>query len=170
MPNYWLLKTEPSTYSYADLAREGRAVWDGVTNALALKHLRAMKKGDLAFVYHTGDERQIVGIAEIASDPYADPKQKNVKLVVVDLKPRQKLPHPMTLAEVKARKDFADFELVRIGRLSVMPVSVARWKTICKFTGAINWAVADFTSTNLLERLPQPCKLGGNDLLNYMVW
>ncbi len=130
MPNHWLLKTEPSTYSYADLEREKKAVWDGVSNPLALKHLRAMKKGDVAFIYHTGDEKQIVGIAEITSDPYPDPKEKDPKLVVVDLKPREWLKRPVTLSEVKALKEFRDFELVRMGRLSVMPVSEARWKKL----------------------------------------
>jgi predicted RNA-binding protein with PUA-like domain len=85
MPNYWLLKTEPSTYSFADLEREKRAVWDGVANALALKHLRLMKRGDLSFIYHTGDEKQIVGIAEVTSNPYPDPKKNDPKLAVVDL-------------------------------------------------------------------------------------
>ena len=131
MPNYWLLKTEPSVYSYADLERDKRTVWDGVANPLALKHLRAMKKGDLAFVYHTGDEKQIVGIAEVVSDAYPDPKQNDARLVVVGLKPHKRLFKPVTLAEVKARKEFADFELVRMGRLSVMPVSMARWQRIC---------------------------------------
>ncbi len=132
MPNYWLLKTEPGTYSYADLERDGKAVWDGVTNPLALKHLRTMKKGDLAFIYHTGDEKQIVGIADVASDPYPDPKQKDAKLAAVDLKPREKLKRPVTLAEVKAHKEFADWELVRMGRLSVMPVDSKRWQRICQ--------------------------------------
>jgi predicted RNA-binding protein with PUA-like domain len=130
MPNHWLLKTEPSTYSYADLEREGRSVWDGVANALALKHLRAVKKGDLAFIYHTGSEKQIVGIAEVVSDAYPDPKETESKLVVVDLKSRGRLKRAVTLAEIKARKEFADFELVRIGRLSVMPVSEERWQAI----------------------------------------
>jgi predicted RNA-binding protein with PUA-like domain len=132
MPNYWLLKSEPSTYSFADLEREKRAVWDGVLNPLALKHLRSMKRGDLAFIYHTGDERQIVGIAEVTSDPYPDPREGDPKLAVVDLKPRERLSRPVTLAEVKARKDFQNFELVRMGRLSVMPVSDSRWQRLCK--------------------------------------
>jgi predicted RNA-binding protein with PUA-like domain len=135
MPNYWLLKTEPSTYSFADLQRDGMTVWDGVSNPLALKHLRAMKKGDLAFIYHTGNEKQIVGVADIASNPYPDPKQKDAKLVVIDLRPHEKLKHPVTLAEVKARKEFADWELVRMGRLSVMPVSSERWKRIFQMAG-----------------------------------
>jgi predicted RNA-binding protein with PUA-like domain len=130
MLNYWLLKTEPSVYAYADLERDGRAVWDGVSNALALKHLRSMQAGDLAFIYHTGDEKQIVGIAEIVADPYPDPKQSDPKLVVVDLRPRQKLAKSVPLFAVKSRKEFADFELVRMGRLSVMPVSPHRWKKL----------------------------------------
>jgi predicted RNA-binding protein with PUA-like domain len=136
MPNYWLLKTEPSTYSFADLERDKRAVWDGVSNALALKHLRAMKRGDLAFVYHTGDEKQIVGVADITSDPYPDPKEKNPKLVVVELKPRERLPRAVTLAEIKASGEFRDFELVRMGRLSVMPVSDARWKRLLRMASS----------------------------------
>lgn len=131
MPNYWLLKTEPSVYSYVDLEQDKRTVWDGVANPLALKHLRAMKKGDLAFIYHTGGEKQIVGIAEVASDARPDPKQDDARFVVVDLKPREKLVRPVTLAEVKSRKEFAEFDLVRMGRLSVMPVSAARWERIC---------------------------------------
>ncbi len=136
MPNYWLLKTEPGTYAYADLARAGRAVWDGVSNALALKHLRTMKKGDLAFIYHTGDEKQIVGTAEIVNDPYPDPKQDDPRLVVVDLQPRQELKKPVPLSAIKSRKDFADFALVRMGRLSVVPVSPQRWKQLLEMAGA----------------------------------
>lgn len=136
MPNHWLLKTEPSTYSYADLERDKKAVWDGVANALALKHLRSMKRGDLAFIYHTGDEKQIVGIAEVTSDAYPDPKEKDARLVVVDLKPRERLKRPVTLAEVKADGEFRDFELVRMGRLSVMPVSEGRWKKLLKMGAA----------------------------------
>ncbi|MGA2139822.1 MAG: EVE domain-containing protein [Verrucomicrobiia bacterium] len=130
MPNYWLLKTEPSTYAFTDLERDGSAVWDGVSNALALKHLRSMKRGDLAFVYHTGDERQIVGIAGVTRDPYPDPKGKDPTLVVVDLEARERLPRPVTLAEIKASAEFRDFELVRMRRLSVMPVSQSRWRKL----------------------------------------
>lgn len=127
---YWLLKTEPSTYSYADLERDGRTTWDGVSNSLALKHLRSMQKGDLAFIYHTGDEKAIVGIAEVASGAYPDPKQKDARLVVADLKPKERLPRAVTLAAVKARKEFARFELVRMARLSVMPVPADLWKLL----------------------------------------
>lgn len=126
----WLLKTEPSTYAFADLVRDGRTTWDGVSNPVALGHLRAMKKGDEALVYHTGDEKAAVGIARVASDPYPDPKQKDPRLVVVDLEPVRALPRPVTLRAVKADPRFADFALVRISRLSVMPVTDAQWKAL----------------------------------------
>jgi predicted RNA-binding protein with PUA-like domain len=128
--NRWLLKTEPSTYAWADLVRERRATWDGVANPSALGHLRAMRKGDEAFIYHTGDEKAIIGIARAASDPYADPKLADPKRVVVDLEPVRALKHPVTLASVKADKRFADFALVRISRLSVMPVTPAQWEAL----------------------------------------
>jgi predicted RNA-binding protein with PUA-like domain len=127
---FWLLKTEPSTYSYSDLERDKKTTWDGVSNNLALKHLRSMKKGDLAFIYHSGDEKSIVGIAEIISDPYPDPKQKEEKLVVVDLRAKEKLKAPVPLAAVKAQKEFAQFELVRMPRLSVMPLPATLWKAL----------------------------------------
>ena len=127
---YWLLKTEPGTYSWSDLTRDKKTTWDGVSNALALKHIRAMKKGDHVLVYHTGDERQAVGVAEVASNPYADPKAKDEKLAVVDLKPKKALARPVTLGEFKADPAFADWELLRITRLSVMPVPDALWKRI----------------------------------------
>ncbi|MBI5472388.1 MAG: EVE domain-containing protein [Ignavibacteriae bacterium] len=127
---YWLLKTEPSTYSFSDLLREKKATWDGVSNNLALKHIRLMKKGDLAFIYHSGDEKSVVGVAEVVSNPYPDPKQRDEKLAVVDLKPKESLKTPVPLASVKAKKEFAQFELVRMPRLSVMPVSPEHWKTL----------------------------------------
>ena len=126
--NYWLLKTEPTEYSFDDLLREGTTRWSGVSNPVALKNIRAMKKGDQAFVYHTGKEKRIVGIAEVASDAYPDPRAKS--LVVIDLKARTSVRTPVTLAEVKAKKEFADFLLVRLPRLSVMPVSAAQWKSL----------------------------------------
>ncbi len=130
MPNYWLLKTEPTTYSYADLEREGRATWDGVANPVALKHLRTMAVGDRCFIYHTGAEKRIVGVARVTKAPYPDPKAGDPKLVVVDLEPVERVGRPVTLAEIKADPRFADWELVRIGRLSVMPVSAERWRLI----------------------------------------
>jgi len=126
----WLLKTEPSTYSWDDLVRDKRTTWDGVANPTALKNIRSMKKGDLAFIYHTGDEKAAVAIAEIASDPYPDPKDKTGKATVIDLKPKSKLAKPVTLATIKADKAFQGFELIRIGRLSVVPVPEAMWKRI----------------------------------------
>lgn len=128
--NYWLLKTEPESYSFADLQRDKRTVWDGVTNSWALKFLREMKKGDRAFVYHTGKEKSIVGIAEIAADPHADPKTKDEKLPVVDLKAVQPLKQPVSLAQIKKDKRFANFELVKFSRLSVMPVTPAHWEAL----------------------------------------
>ncbi|MBI4429645.1 MAG: EVE domain-containing protein [Ignavibacteriales bacterium] len=128
MPNYWLLKTEPSTYSYADLVKEKKTVWNGVMNPVALRNIGLMKKGDLAFIYHTGDEKAVVGLAEIISDPYPDPKDKS--LTIIDVKPRMKLQRPVTLAEIKAEKMFKDFLLVRISRLSVMPVTKIWWDAI----------------------------------------
>lgn len=127
---YWLLKTEPDCYSWDDLARDKKTVWDGVANALALKHIRAMQKGDLALIYHTGGERQAVGIAEITKAPYPDPKEDDDKLAVVDLKPKRKLKRPITLDEIKADKAFAGWDLLRIGRLSIVPVNESMWKRL----------------------------------------
>ncbi len=126
----WLLKTEPECYAWDDLVRDKMAAWDGVTNALALKHIRTMKKGDLALVYHTGRERAVIGIARVVSAPYADPTEGDEKLVVVDLKPKTKLTHPVTLDVMKADKAFAGWDLLRISRLSVVPVPDAMWKRI----------------------------------------
>jgi len=127
---YWLLKTEPDSYGWDDLARDKQTVWDGVSNALALKHIRAMKKGDQALVYHTGDERAVVGVADITSDPYADPKAGDDRLMVVQIRCGKKLPRPVTLSEIKGDKAFEGWELVRIGRLSVMPVPPRMWDRI----------------------------------------
>jgi predicted RNA-binding protein with PUA-like domain len=122
MANRWLFKTEPSAYSFAQLRKDGRTTWDGVKNPLALKHLSGVKRGDLVFVYHTGDEKAVVGRARAVSDAYPDPKQKDRKLLVVDLEPSEALPTAVTLAAVKANRKFAGFDLVRLPRLSVMPV------------------------------------------------
>src|SRR5579859_5191776 len=119
---YWLLKTEPSTFAWSDLVRDKRAVWDGVSNATALKHIRSIKKGDSALIYHTGDERSAVGIAEVTSAAYPDPNESDERLVVFDLKPKKALAHPVSLAQVKADKSFAGWDFLRIGRLSVVPV------------------------------------------------
>jgi predicted RNA-binding protein with PUA-like domain len=128
MPNYWVLKTEPSTYSYDDLVRDKRTVWDGVKNPVALKHIGQMRPGDEVLIYHTGDERAAVGRASVASEPYADPKKKDPKLLVVELEAGPRLAHPVTLAQIKADSTFKDIALVRIGRLSVVPATAAHWK------------------------------------------
>lgn len=126
----WLLKTEPSTYGYDDLEREGRAVWDGVTNPVALRNLRAMKEGDRVVVYHTGDEKAAVGLAEVVRAAYPDPKAGDPKLVVVDLKPKGRLESPVSLADMKKMPLFAESPLVRQGRLSVVPLDAAQWKAL----------------------------------------
>lgn len=123
----WILKSEPEVYSYADLVRDGRTIWDGVANNTALMHMRTMRPGDQALIYHTGDERRAVGLAAITSAPYPDPQLDDARLVVVDVAPVRALPRPVGLAAVKADPYFADFALVRQARLSVVPVSDAQW-------------------------------------------
>lgn len=127
---YFLLKTEPSAYSYDRLEKDKETIWDGVENALALQHMRAAKKGDEAVIYHTGDERCAVGLAEIVSLPYPDPKTDDPKLVVFDVAARRRLLESVGLAALKAHPAFKDSPLVKIGRLSVVPLSATQWKTI----------------------------------------
>jgi predicted RNA-binding protein with PUA-like domain len=127
MPNHWLLKTEPSTYSWDDLVREKTAVWDGVTNPVAVRNLAAMKPGDDALIYHTGDEKSVVGLARVTKAAYPDPKAKDAKLLVVELAPVKPLAKRATLAEIKADALFKDSPLVRQGRLSVVPISDAQF-------------------------------------------
>jgi len=129
---HWLMKSDPETYSYSDLEKDKKTVWDGVSNNLALMHLRCMQRGDLALIYHSGEEKAVVGIAEIVSAPYPDPKESDPKLVVVDIVPKQKLDRPVTLSEIKSQKKWTDFQLVRMPRLSVMPVSAAVWERLLK--------------------------------------
>lgn len=132
----WLFKEEPSNYSYDDLARDGKTSWTGVRNPLAQKNLRSVKKGDRIFFYHTGSEKAVVGIAKAAGDAYPDPADKTGKLYAVDVEPVKKLKQPVTLAAVKADKAFASFALVRMSRLSVMPVTDDEWKRIESMTSA----------------------------------
>lgn len=132
---YWILKTEPDHYSYADLVRDGATVWDGVANSVALKHMREMQPGDQALIYHTGDERRAVGLAELTSAPYPDPQLGDPKLIVVDLRPLQLLPRPVELAAIKADPFFAEFALVRQGRLSVVPVTPEQWARLMAMAG-----------------------------------
>lgn len=126
----WLLKEEPSNYSYDDLARDGRTSWTGVRNPLAQKHLRAIRKGDRIFFYHTGDQKSVVGMARAAGAAYPDPADKTGKLYAVDVEPVKKLSAPVTLKSIKADKAFATFPLVRMPRLSVMPVTDEEWTRI----------------------------------------
>jgi predicted RNA-binding protein with PUA-like domain len=133
--NYWILKTEPSTYSFDQLEREKTAVWDGVKNNLALKHIRQMTPGDRVLIYHTGDEKAVVGLAEVVSVPYPDPQKKDPKLVVVDLKAAGRLPKPVPLAAIKADAALADLALVRMGRLSVAPATEPQWKRLLQLGG-----------------------------------
>jgi predicted RNA-binding protein with PUA-like domain len=126
----WLVKEEPDHYGYEQLERERKTVWSGVRNPLAQKHLRSIRRGDRIFYYHTGKEKAVVAIATAASDAYPDPKDASGKSYVVDITPQERLPHPVTLAAIKADDAFSAFPLVRMSRLSVMPVTDAEWKRI----------------------------------------
>ena len=130
----WLFKEEPANYSFDAFVKDGKTVWSGVKNPLAQKHLRSVKKGDTIFYYHTGDEKSVVGIARATGDAYNDPNDKTGKAAVVDIAPVKKLARPVTLKEIKADPAFKDFALVRISRLSVMPVSAAEWRRIEKLS------------------------------------
>ncbi len=134
MPAFWLLKTEPEDYSWDDFVREGKAVWDGVKAPAALSNLSRMNPDDLAFVYHTGKERSVVGIARVTGLPYPDPQKKDPRLLVVNLIPREKLPRPVTLKEIKNSGLFPEWELVRLPRLSVMPVSREQWEKVLEWS------------------------------------
>jgi predicted RNA-binding protein with PUA-like domain len=126
----WLFKEEPEHYSYDSLTQDGKTAWSGVKNPLAQKHLRSVKKGDLVFYYHTGGEKAVVGIMKAVGDAYPDPADLAGRLYAVDVAPSRKLKRPVTLAEVKADRRFADFALARLPRLSVMPVTDAQWQAI----------------------------------------
>ena len=132
MASYWILKTEPSSYSFDDLVREGSTVWDGVKNALALKHIRTMKSGDRVLIYHSGKEKAAVGEAKIVSSPYPDPEAGDDKLSVVDIAAVERLDVPVDLKTIKADGAFADLALVRMPRLSVVPATRAQWERIRK--------------------------------------
>ena len=126
----WLVKEEPTHYSFDAFVKDRKAVWSGVRNALAQRHLRAIAKGDRIFYYHTGDEKAVVGIAKALSGPYPDPEDPAGKYVAIDIAPVKRLPRPVTLAEIKADAAFRGFPLVRIARLSVMPVTDEEWARI----------------------------------------
>jgi len=132
----WLMKEEPNHYSFDDLVRDKKTSWTGVRNPLAQKHLRSIAKGDRIFFYHTGDEKSVVGIAKAGGAAYPDPADKDGKLYAVDVVPVKKLKAPVTLKSIKAEKAFASFPLVRMARLSVMPVTDDEWERIEKMSGA----------------------------------
>ena len=132
----WLFKEEPTHYGYDDFVKDGKTQWSGVKNPVAQKHLHAVKKDDRIFYYHTGDEKAVVGIAKALGDAYPDPNDQSGKAAVVDVAPVKKLARPVTLKEIKADPSFKTFPLVRISRLSVMPVTDAEWKRIEKMASS----------------------------------
>ncbi|NOT27092.1 MAG: EVE domain-containing protein [Acidobacteria bacterium] len=127
----WLVKEEPENYGFDQLERDRKTVWSGVRNPLAQKHLRGIRKGDRIFYYHTGKEKAVVAIAQALSDAYPDPSDASGKLYALDVGPVQRLSSPVTLASIKADAAFSSFPLVRMSRLSVMPVTDKEWKRIC---------------------------------------
>ena len=132
--NLWLFKTDPDTYSWKDLAKTKKEIWNGVHNNLALKHLRSVKKGDQIFIYHSGDDKAIIGIAQAASNAYPDPVEKDSKFTVVDITAQEELKRPVTLSEIKANKKLSLWELVRFSRLSVMPTTQAQWDEVLRLS------------------------------------
>ena len=128
----WLLKTEPGSYAFDDLLRDGRARWDGVTNPVALRNLRATKAGDAIVVYHTGDEKAAVGLGEVVRAAYADPEEDDARRVVIDVVPKRRLARPVTLAALKGSAEFAASPLLRQGRLSVVPLTEAQLRHLVR--------------------------------------
>ena len=128
--NYWFVKQEPEDYSWDDLVRDGKTQWTGVRNFQARNNLKNMSTGDKVFFYHSGKDKSVVGIAEVAKAAYPDPTTDDAAWVAVDIKPVKRLPQPVSLADVKANKKLADFLLVRQSRLSVMPVTKEEFETI----------------------------------------
>jgi predicted RNA-binding protein with PUA-like domain len=135
VPNHWILKSDADSYGFDQLLRDGRTTWDGVSNAVALKHIRSMAPGDSLLIYHSGEEKELVGLARVAGSPYADPKQKDPKLTVVDVEVDRRLPKTVSLAAIKADPFFADLPLVRMPRLSVIPVPEPQWKKLLAMGG-----------------------------------
>jgi predicted RNA-binding protein with PUA-like domain len=133
--NRWILKTDSDVYPFDQLERERRAVWDGVSNAVALKHIRSMAPGDPLMIYHSGATKEIVGLARVTSAPYPDPKAGDPKLSVVEVEVDRRLPKPVSLAAVKADPAFADLALVRQPRLSVIPVPEPQWNRLLAMAG-----------------------------------
>jgi predicted RNA-binding protein with PUA-like domain len=133
--NYWLVKTEPDEYSYDMLEKDGRTVWQGVRNPQALKFMREMKPGDRVLIYHTGKEKQIVGLAEAVSGPHPDPDQSDEDLTVIDIIPKKRLKQPVTLAKIKSDDSLADLYLVRMSRLSVMAMPAVAFRKLLRMGG-----------------------------------
>jgi predicted RNA-binding protein with PUA-like domain len=133
--NYWLVKSEPSKYSWEQFVKDGKTFWDGVRNYAARNNLKAMKKGDKVFFYHSNEGLAIVGIAEVVKESYQDPTTDDANWVVVDLKPVQAFPKPVTLADIKADKELEDMDLVRLSRLSVGAVKEKEYKRVLKMAG-----------------------------------
>ena len=133
--SYWILKTDSDVYPFEQLERERTATWDGVSNAVALKHIRSMRPGDPLMIYHSGATKEIVGLAHVTSEPYPDPQQKDSKLAVVDVAVDRRLPRPVSLATIKGDPAFAALALVRQPRLSVIPVPEPEWKRLLTLAG-----------------------------------
>jgi predicted RNA-binding protein with PUA-like domain len=127
---FWIMKTEPESYSFERLVKEKRAVWDGVSNPLALSHMKAMKPGDSVMIYHTGSQKACIGLAEVTSEAYLDPRDSQGREVVIDIEPRQALRRPVPLSEIRGEPELAELALVRMPRLSVLPASEAQWKRL----------------------------------------
>jgi predicted RNA-binding protein with PUA-like domain len=134
--NHWILKTDSEVYPFEQLQQEHRAVWDGISNPVALRHIRSMAPGDRLMIYHSGGTKDIVGLAKVVSQPYPDPKQPDGKLTVVDIEAGSRLPHPVSLASIKADPAFSDLPLVRQPRLSVIPVPENLWNRLLTMAGA----------------------------------
>ena len=132
---YWLLKTEPGAYSWDDLKRDRKTAWDGIKNPLALKHLRTACKGDKALVYHTGKERRAMGIARITKEHYPDPEKNDPKMSVVDIAIVKALKEPVTLEHIKSDPAFKGWDLLRLSRLSFVPVPAKMWQHLLKISG-----------------------------------
>lgn len=131
----WLVKSEPDTYAYADLEREGRTVWDGVRNNAAASHLKAMREGDEVLFYHSGDSKSVVGVAKVVAEAFPDPSDPSGRFVAVELEPVRALARPVTLAEMKAKPALSEMTMLRQGRLSVSPVTNEQWATLLEMAG-----------------------------------
>lgn len=131
---YWVLKTEPGTYSFDDLVREQTAVWDGVQNPVALRNMRQMKPGDPVLIYHTGDEKAVVGRGEVVSEAFPDPKQDDQRMLAVRIRAGSRLNRPVTLVQIKKDPAFAEMALVRQGRLSVVPATEAQFRRLLELS------------------------------------